>query len=421
MSNASKFAIVFCVINLAALRNLSEILYLSVYVAVSASMALKFFTSVKTGLLDDAGRQFMLWISLGVVGFFVSLSVISPVGAATGMIRFLFAAPIFMALVVYTDSELDLRRHLVTAVSFFAVASLTLPLQFITGPITWFADASERAGFERYSTLTGSLTSLGIVVGSYLVLTLAVRGTWRWALILLIAFPALLALSKSAIANIVLAFVVIVYLNRRSLGRVVGITLAISGVAGVIYVQLGTLDQRLSATLQSFGIQNGAQVTNYDSSVGSSAIERLSAFPLRNFEALSDLASPLVYFVGGGFGMGNTALVPKSDAIAPMAHNQFAELMTVFGIVGGSVAIVIMISVAFKLARKSRQPESEIHRVLLGAYGLLVFNSLFANGTVYQPASASIFYFAMFAAASSKLTKDSVHGEPSHSRPDQAG
>ena len=126
--------------------------------------------------------------------------------------------------------------------------------------------------------------------------------------------------------------------------------------------------------------------------------------PKQNFESLGDLKSPLVYAVGGGYGMGSTALVPDADSIAPMAHNQYAELITVFGFLGGGVAIWVMISIGFALRRKTLGSNSIVYRALLFSYCLFLLNSAFANGTLYQPASASIFYIVFFAASSTVLS-----------------
>ena len=403
-SNTTKFALVFWIVNLAALRNFSEFLYLPIYAVTVLIVGAQFYRCDKVRRLDDCGRNFMVWVLLSSVGFVVSLVIISPTGASTGFIRFLFASPVFMALVLYTESMDEFRRHLTTAVVYFMVASMTLPLQFLTGPISWFATASERGGFERYSSLVGSLTSMGIVVGSYLIFLSAAKGAWRWLLLPLIVFPSLVSLSKSAIVNLVIALIVILYLNRRSLSKLVGIGFVVMILGILSFSQFDSVNGRVTSTLQSFGFQVGPRVTNYDVSVDASIRDRLTVLPKQNFEQLGDLKSPLVYAVGGGYGMASTALVPDADSIAPMAHNQYAELITVFGFLGGGVAIWVMISIGFALRRKTLGSNSIVYRALLFSYCLFLLNSAFANGTLYQPASASIFYIVFFAASSTVLS-----------------
>ena len=218
-SNAVKFGLVFCVVNLHTLRSLSDLFYLAMYVPTATVVATQFLIRYKKRILRGNGALFYVWIFLAFLAFAVSMLTISAGAAIYGLIRFLFAAPIFMALVLYTADEYDLRKHIRTAVVFFAIASLTLPLQFVVGPISWFAESSTRAGFDRYSTLVGSLTAMGIIVGSYMLLAQGMTSSRRWLWVSFTALAATASLSKSAIANVAVAAILLIYLNRKSLGR----------------------------------------------------------------------------------------------------------------------------------------------------------------------------------------------------------
>lgn len=406
LSNGSKFAIVFCVVNLHILRNVSEVGYLAVYVPVTVYTFIRYFAQSRQGVLADRGRLFDLWLMTGVFGYFVSLSVISPAGAATGLTRFLFASPVFMALALYTKGVRDLVIHMRTMVVFFGLASLTLPLQFFTGPISWFADASSRAGFDRYASLLGSMTSLGIIVGSYLILVQVLPGGRKYAWLFVIGLSALLSLSKAAIANAAIATCLIAYLNRRSIVRLLGLVIAAVSTIFVILRSVPSISDRLAATLLSFGIgAENSGIVNYDYSVNSSAWDRVTALPLANLNALGDLHSSLVYAVGGGFGMGNTGLVSAADVTAPMAHNQFVECLSVFGVLGGGVQLVILVVIAVRLYRRYVRTHERVVLIAQLAYGLFLANSVFANGTVYQPASASIFFLSLFIATSEAVVR----------------
>lgn len=400
IGNTTKFAIVFVVVNLHTLSELSLALYLALYVPTVAIVALQYAFGSQDQRPQVSSRLFNMWIFITVCGFAVSLALISPEGSGQGLVRFLFAAPIFMALVLYTKDAEDLRRHVMTSVVFFAVASLSIPLQFLTGPISWFSASSERAGLERYSSLVGNLTSVGIVVGAYIVLSQAAQPSRRWLWISLMIIPAMLSLQKSAIANIVIGLVVVILLNRRAWKR---LSLAVAAVAGLVvfaYALLPAVRERVSVSLLSFGVATDASagIVRDDVTIGTSVWDRLVTYPKANFDALVDIHSPLAYLTGAGFGMGNTALVPIGDAIAPMAHNQFAEAITVFGIIGGGVQIIILLRIGFLLFRRAKVSGAPALTAVFFAYVILMVNSLFANGTLYQPSSASIFYIAFFAA-----------------------
>jgi hypothetical protein len=346
-----------------------------------------------------------LWFTIPLLGFIVSTSTISLGGAVNGLVRFLFAAPVFMALMLFTKDSGDLKAHISTMIVFFAFASLTLPMQFVTGPIPWFAESSTRAGLDRYSSLMGSLTSLGIIVGGYMILTATQKMRTQVVLAGAMAVSAAASLSKSAIMNVAIAVVAFMWLNRRSFLRQFVLFSVGGGALYGAWVLLPAVRERVLASLESFGLKNdNPTIVNYDKSFVASAIDRLTALPLANFHALADLHTPLVYVVGGGYGMGSTALVPESDSIAPMAHNQFAESITVFGFVLGSLQIFVMLAIA-RLLWKRRNLNRPLFLAIGAAYASFLLNSVFANGTIYQPASASVFYLCMFAALTLRLVQ----------------
>lgn len=408
IGNTTKFAVVFVVVGMHTLSNLSLPLYLIFYVPTVAVVALQYVFGARDRRSVVASRLFTAWIFIGVCGFAVSLAIISPGGAVQGLVRFLFAAPLFMALVLYTKTAEELRRHLVTAVIFLTVASLTIPLQLLTGPISWFSAASYRDGLQRYSSLLGSLTSLGIVVGSYIVLSQAARPAWRWVWLFLIVVAAALSLQKAAFVNIAIGLAFFVILNRRAWKRLLIALVTVSALLAVAYAVVPAIRDRISVSLLSFGIGGGVGVVHGDVSIWVSTWDRLTTLPKANFEALVGLHSPLAFLTGAGFGMGNTALVPAKDSIAPMAHNQFAELFTVFGAIGGGAQIFILIVIWLLLWQRTRLGAPAIVTAIFFAYILLLLNSLFANGTLYQPASAAIFFFAFFT-ATTRLFDDPVN------------
>jgi len=256
----------------------------------------------------------------------------------------------------------------------------------------------------RYAPLLGSLTSLGIVIGCYILLTQLIEGWKRWVTLVIIVISGVSSLSKAAIVNICIGIAFIAYANRKPIRRRVlfaagGITMA----AYLLWASMPMVRNRIIGSLQSFGISVGTgHTTNYDATVVQGAWDRLTSLPKANFNALQDLHSPFAYFTGGGFGMGSTALVPASDSIAPMAHNQFMESITVFGFAGGTIQIMIMIYIGYRLARL-RQLKSPTFQVMTVVYLLFMLNSMFANGTLYQPGSASIFYLVFFASISRRL------------------
>jgi len=402
MSNGLKFAIVAVVVNLHTLRNLSFATYIAIYAVVSGVLVADFLIRMAKDERRLGWGPFVAWLAASLLGALISLGTISASGALTGLSRFLFAMPIFMALYLYTDDLEQLRGHVKTLVVFFALASLTLPMQIVTGPISWFAGATERGGLERYASLVGSLTSIGVVVGSYLLLTHALTPRSRPWWMILIAVSAAMSLSKAAIANVAIAFGVLLVMNRRHLSRIV-FGLGLVAVLGLAIYSLSTVVQdRVDAVLVSFGIQNSA-IENFDVSAEESVMDRLLTLPAANLEVLKTFGTPLIYVFGAGFGMANTALVPEEDSLAQMAHNQYVEVFSVFGIVGAALIFGAMLTMLVRLVRLHRRIRSDVTSAVLWAYVLILVNSVTANGTLYQPAAASILYLGMYCAVAEGL------------------
>ncbi len=393
-----RFFLVFVVVSLHTLRHLLGPIYLAAYGVV---FIVALVDAVTTGGLRRAlgrGSIIVPWIGLALLGTATTMA-ISGVGASIdGTTRYLYCLPVFFAFAAYTDGPEDLKLYIKGFVVFFGLASLTLPLQLVTGPISWFASAASRGGVERYSSLVGSLTSIGIAVGCYLVLTEAFGKRRQIAWIMILIVPSLMALSKAAIANIALALAVLIWLNRRQLSRVlIGLLVMVTAFL-FLYSTSPEISDRVDAVLVSFGVEN-TDIVSYDAEFDESALSRLIDLPLKNFAVLPTLGSPFVYLVGGGYGMASTALVSAKASLGPMTHNQFAEFFSVFGALGGIAATVMMIVILVRVWKLRLPKYPAWLQAIPFAYLLLLVNGFFANGIVYQPATGAIFFMVMFVAS----------------------
>lgn len=394
-SNAWGFALVFVIVNLHVLRNVAAAPYLAVYALVTLWVLNRAIVKVNRRQGLSLGLP-ATWVITATIGFLSAIA-ISGIGAATyGLVRYLFAIPILLGLIAYTESRHDLVNHIRTMCAFFAIGALTVPLQYITGPITFFAAASERAGLERFASVFGSLTALGVAAGSYIALSQALRPRITILSTLAISIGGVASLSKAAIANILLGLASLLAVGGRQVLRLVT-TLAIVIAAGYFAVeQSSLLQESLAASATSFGVEGGAQ--NFDMSFQSSIYDRLITRPSENWAVLATLNSSLVYLIGGGFGMASTALVPANASLAPMTHNQFAEFYSMFGVIGGTLATATVALIMVRLIREWRSEHDPITGAVLAAFILWAANSLFANGTAYQPITASVLFLAMFVA-----------------------
>ena len=400
MSNEWAFAIVFIVVNLHTLRRASNVGYLFAYSLVAASSIFAFLNRRKYRELKDGGLLLAGWIVIAIAGFVTTIATTSLIAGITGLTRFLFAIPIFLALVAFTDSLDEFRNHLSIIIVFYTLGALTIPLQEFTGPITWFATSSERAGFERYGSLLGALSVVGGTVALYMLLQQESKLKARPAFLSIMALSALLSLSKAAIGGVALGILGLLIVNYRSLGRW-AITIALSAFLVLAVLSVNSdLTSRISAVSQSYGISlTGEQIASNDASIEEGITERLTTRPAQNFAALKQFNSPFVYIVGAGYGMGGLTLVDREeDVMAPQAHNQYAELVTIFGPVGGAMLILMVITIVVRLWRAFHSRKLRIYFSFLVIMFVWMLIGLFGGGSFFQPAMASILWISIFCA-----------------------
>lgn len=396
-TDTARFLLVVVVVNLHLLRNVSTVGYLGVYGLVSAWAFWHFLQTDKVRSLQDRGWIAWTWMILGAVAAVTTAILGSLDGAAYGLLRFLFVMPVLFAAVAFTDSYDQFRRNVTSCVAVFTVASLTLPLQFVTGPIGFFAPALVRGVDVRYSSLVGSVTSQGIAVGLFILMAPAAKKWWPWLLVFGMGVPAMLSLSKAAVANLALGGLGLLFAHRHNRKFLIPL-IAIPAVGTLAMVTIPALRERFLGTVSAFTETTPSASNNYDPALPS-ILDRLTSLPAANWSALTGLDHPVLQATGGGYGMGNTALVQPTDVLAPMAHNQVVESMSVHGILGGTLLWALLIVAACSLVLKARRTHRPLDTCLALAMGMVLLNSVTANGTLYQPATGTavmmLLYYAV--------------------------
>lgn len=407
--NPWRFAVVAAVLGAHTLRNFSP-LYLLLYAIVALWTLICFLRVDWRERLSDRGAMVVTWLVIAATGAVMTAFLQSPGAAADGLSRFLFAIPILFALVAWTNSRDQLVTHACTLVAVFTLQALTLPLQFVTGPLPFLAAAEQRGGLVRYSSAVGSVTSIGIIVGCYLILAQLFRPAWRFPLMVVLSAATVVSLSKAAIANVVIAWIVILLMNRRHRRLVGAIGIGIPALVLLAYATLAPFRERISTSLVSFGVEQASGHGNGDVDIVQSILQRVTELPGRNYAALAELGNPLVYLFGGGYGMGDTALVGAGDGLTIMAHNQLIESITVFGLLGGLLQWGFLALVLVALLRRWRGTGDRIFGALALAHLVFLVNSIFANGTLYNPMSGAIVWLVSFAALSTRILDVSDQG-----------
>lgn len=243
-----------------------------------------------------------------------------------GVSRCIFVLPIYW--IIFSLPENDGLRRLCAVVAWISfIAAMTIPLQFLIGPIWWFAESSYRSGLPRYASIFGSLTAFGVVNGAAILLAYySFRNRLAAAIVIFgVVLGSVLSLQKAALINVVLAFIFILAVKRPSVKDLF--------VASVIFL-LGLIftasyfNQEISTFLSSMRIfesSSGSVVTD-DVSIQQSIYDRLVALPERAI--MFHGASSLLLGVGpiGGAGAFGYPEVP-------MTHNGLVDSLLIGGIV----------------------------------------------------------------------------------------
>ncbi|MDO8778862.1 MAG: hypothetical protein Q7K57_61115 [Burkholderiaceae bacterium] len=378
------------------LRNISPLYFL-----VLAALLFLFFISILRNL-DSIEFDpffwilFVFWIYASIVGF-LQESVYGDSGI--GLVRFWAGLPLAGVAMIVASGSISIKMRWL--VFFYAVAALTFPLQYAIGPIEWFAEASERAGTDRFASLTGSLTSYGVSVG---VASLAAFCFFSFpasiALFMILALGGVLSLQKAALANLVIAMILSVWVRGVNVNVVVlrcFFGLFFIGIVAAIFYpvfsQQAFISQLMDIVIRMIkGVLSGDADLTADVGFFESIYDRLSMLPA---EALNYHDWSALWFGAGVFGGAGALGYPDF----PMAHNGVVEILLIFGIpIGVFLNLFIVYFLVLSAARvfDGGRPFALESRFLLAAIGLFFLNNIFSGGGFFQPISASVFWLSFF-------------------------
>lgn len=305
-----------------------------------------------------------------------------------GIFRLFYLAPFVVFLFSTEFSENQVKVFWIIVLLFIIGSAISLLFQFYSGPVSWFADSSERAGVERFSSLAGSLTVFGSIVGvGIFVAAFFVKSS----IIFFIAFVlltagAMLSLQKMAIANYIIGVSVLLFTKkirvRRRIELAVFLLLAIT--LGIYFIFNSGNFEAYTSYITAIFSKDAADV--YDVSIWESIIDRFSELPMAvvDYWGWSLLLGVGVYGGAGGLGYQDY----------PMAHNLLLEIIAIFGIPIGCVVIYFLwryTVFAFRAVAQNRTPSTTLSGL---TYILLTFSSLFTGTLFYHPVIGLIFWFS---------------------------
>lgn len=241
-----------------------------------------------------------------------------------GWSRLIFVLPIYWVVIVMVRQPLGVVRvgRLVTWISFFA--ALTIPLQFMIGPIPWFAESSERSGLPRYASLFGSLTTLGVVNGAaILVAYFSFKSRLlTYFLVSGIIIGSVLSLQKAAILNILIATSLVLLIRRPRLKEVI---VGLFSILLVALISFSFFGEKFQSYFNSIRILASSEAANSnDVSISESILDRITTLPAMAIHYHG--ADTLFYGVGP---IGGAGAFGYPDV--PMAHNGLVDILLIGG------------------------------------------------------------------------------------------
>lgn len=387
MKNVIIFGIV--VILLQLLRNVSSMYYLT----FAAYLIIVLLYDVK--FARHKNFQGYVAIFFGLMMYVLLMTLAAPPNDGQdwilGYVRLFYLIPIILFFVFAPLNNRDASRLWIIFLIFALASSLSIVVQYVIGPIDWFADASSRAGTERFASLAGSLTIFGSLLGPAVFITFykVNNALLRGLVLCVLTIGALMSLQKMSLVYGGGAALVSLMLIRKFSWRGIAATcIIILCIVGGFLVLRATLPAQftdhVNYAMGQFGEKGDA---TDDVSIGHSIVQRMTEKPA----ALLEYWGPLQVAVGvgvwgGAGGLGNDKL--------PMAHNQVVETVAIFGLFI-TILILLWLFRYFGFAVRLIYRNADNRQVLAAlVFTTSVIAALFTGSLFYHPVIGSLFWFS---------------------------
>jgi hypothetical protein len=370
------------------LRNISTV-FLAPYLA--GAFALCFFIKFEKKIVPIIRLIAFSYAYCTVVTLFVFLNNQGYGDPLVGFARYFYTVPI-IALIF--SHGFDRVAALKVLVLFGLLAASSLPYQFMFGQISWFAEVGERAGLVRYSTLLGSLTVFGGVVGPLLILNMYLFDRWYLFQMIgsfLLILSAIISLQKSGVVSVVIAIAILAVYRVVKPARL--LLLALIFVLLVLIVNDEITSSVFIFVLNALG--SVEEDLKSDDTIIESIFVRLIDWPLKS---LSFFGIEMFLFGAGYYGAAGG--LGYSDL--PMMHNLVGEMIAMYGALG----VLLFLCIAgyliryFKICVLEKSWSADV--ACFWACALTFGNSIFSGGLFIHPFTAALF-FCTFAVLLAKV------------------
>ncbi len=386
--------IFFMVILVHTVRNLSVIYFvfylLLVFFLVLLSLNRRYFRIKRYSifLLYICFLVFSLWVAFWSFIYNPEVSFITTVS------RLFFITVVPLVLIMFDFNEEEFNSFLKLFVFVVIGGALSYFYQFFLGPVSWLnAPGAERAGLMRFSTILGSLTVYGVVVGMALYVTYFIDfdRKVKFFIFTTLFVGSFLSMQKAAFINIGLAIIFILFsasLKNRVKLLLGGFLFFVSLVLIAFLYQ----NSFISIYFQSF-LLNTLGINLFDNA-GLIKTEVLSKdlllerlLGLHFIEIMNQYGWLLTFMVGlGATGAGGAMGVESLQA-----HNSFWDLYFMGGFLYLSIFLGLYACVQYALYKM----DTSMSNVFFILNIMFAVNSLSSSISMFHPVISFCFWVSV--------------------------
>lgn len=405
--------LIFAVCLMHITRNLSAI-YFGVWAMTAALAVLIVLRTPNHYKMRDIALA-LLVAAYGYVAF-MSLYWSQDYGEpVTGIARLVFIAPALIGM-IYTLNVRTFPTYYTIWLAFGVLSALSLPVQFVVGAVSWFAENSERAGTDRFGSLAGSVTVYGNLVGALIFIALVRKGNFILgaAITVIILVGAVASFQKAAFGSAAIGLVSAVVASKVRFSTIASLAIAFAVASSLLFTLSDDYTQGILLGYVENMLGTGDVTRASDVTFVESMVSRWTHFPeiaVRYFGLESLLTGVGVFGGSGSLGY------PEY----PHTHNLVFETLLVFGGILGSGIIAALIYLSWRSGLIVVGLHKRDHNDLIaaGIFLNLLVPTVFAGALFYHPVSGSMFLCsALYLAFSlTKLPGSGAGGAPDRPRP----
>lgn len=404
--------VIYFLFNCHLLRNVTPVYYGILAIAFSAAIIYS-LSKMSNLSMTPIGIWLLAYLLFALSAAIQTLVDLGPVPAAYGGVRLLMTFPLVALVFLVSGTYPRIFEYaLWLFLGFAMIGVFSVIIQYFTGPISWFVEASDRAGMERFGSFLGSIPTIGAVVplGILLILLIPMKPPVRIGLLLVMGAGIFSSLSKQAISGSLLAVVLGLMLGRKK--RVAVVLWIIAGCT-LGYLLMDWLDLPLIASMRNYatGIlfpnaTGAVTMRGYDFTVQESMWMRMTSLPMQSYNWLLEHRGPYGVLIGGGCMMLGPSLLRPGDSHYFTAHNNYMD----FVLLGGIGYLLAFVGLCVATLRESlrlykSKTAGGVGTVMLGLSIMYVTASMFTGGLTYQPALGTLWWTLVGFAWRSEVNK----------------